>query len=468
MPDPKATTESRTAPPWQPVWTGDSGARAPDAPDAPAAIAAIGEIAAQLDRDYRSWALSSRPDPFGLRAVSLASGPTGPALFFGYLAKAELYDNADEIALRFLNQAIELMPDTQLSASLFCGFAGVAWVADHLPRLWGQTPDPDLTAQVDEILVEMLQDEGGVAPYDLIDGLVGIGVYALHRLPEGNPQRCIDLILDHLEQRAVAREVGRSWPTGLAPLPEDGPGQGPDERAYNLGLSHGVPGVIAFLALLCQIDYALDRVLPLLGDAVDWLLAQRMTDQERSIFPISVSPTFQPRPARTAWCYGDPGVACALLYAARGARRPDWEAIALDIAHCAARRSFDQTEIVDVGLCHGTSGVAMIFQQIARATGDPVCLQTARAYYERCFAMRKGGSQAPAGPTRPARNDDEASQSDIAGFATFSFERVHEGEYIADPSWLTGAAGLGLALLAAATDIEPLWHRLLLIDIPAP
>jgi hypothetical protein len=35
-----------------------------------------------------------------------------------------------------------------------------------------------------------------------------------------------------------------------------------------------------------------------------------------------------------------------------------------------------------------------------------------------------------------------------------------------DPGLLTGVAGIALALLAAATPIEPAWDRLLLIDLP--
>jgi hypothetical protein len=35
-----------------------------------------------------------------------------------------------------------------------------------------------------------------------------------------------------------------------------------------------------------------------------------------------------------------------------------------------------------------------------------------------------------------------------------------------DPGILIGAAGIALALLSAATPLEPSWDRLLLVDIP--
>lgn len=36
--------------------------------------------------------------------------------------------------------------------------------------------------------------------------------------------------------------------------------------------------------------------------------------------------------------------------------------------------------------------------------------------------------------------------------------------WLVDPTFLTGVAGIGLALLGATTDIEPVWDRLLLLS----
>ncbi|MBK7369731.1 MAG: hypothetical protein IPJ04_18120, partial [Candidatus Eisenbacteria bacterium] len=56
------------------------------------------------------------------------------------------------------------------------------------------------------------------------------------------------------------------------------------------------------------------------------------------------------------------------------------------------------------------------------------------------------------------------SVPNIAGFATFSFERDRGGEYVEDAGLLTGAAGTGLALIAAISDHSPEWDRFLLLD----
>ena len=53
----------------------------------------------------------------------------------------------------------------------------------------------------------------------------------------------------------------------------------------------------------------------------------------------------------------------------------------------------------------------------------------------------------------------------IGGF--FALDVVNdERRWVADPGLLTGATGIGLALLAAITPVEPAWDRILLVSIP--
>jgi len=55
----------------------------------------------------------------------------------------------------------------------------------------------------------------------------------------------------------------------------------------------------------------------LLDGAVRWLLSQRMDPDSPSAIPYVVAPEQAPEPSRSAWCYGDPGVAATLLLATR-------------------------------------------------------------------------------------------------------------------------------------------------------
>src|SRR5580658_7389340 len=122
---------------------------------------------------------------------------------------------------------------------------------------------------------------------------------------------------------------------------------------YNLGLAHGVPGVIALLGEVLQAGTCVDRAAPLLRGTLEWVWAQRLPGGGPSAFPGLVAPDTAATSTRTAWCYGDPGIAIAMLGAARALGDHTWEDRALQVARGAAQRPAEQTGVRDAGLCHG-------------------------------------------------------------------------------------------------------------------
>ena len=412
------------------------------------ATARVREIATALARPYDDWTLSQRPGDTGLRTISLALGRCGVATFHAWLARTGLCEDAADRAARLLEESIEILPSQTMDASLLCGFPGVAWTTEHLLRLLGDVSEDDPNAEIDDAILAGLEDPTFHPAYDLIDGLAGHGVYALERRGRKAALPMLSLVLKRLEEIAVPQTVGLSWPSGLITRTAQGKDVQPDETYFNLGMSHGVPGVIGILARFLAVPELAGRVRPLLEGVTEWIVAQRLPAGMDGAYPDHVAPARTAEPARLAWCYGDPGVSAALFAAARALGRADLEAFALDVAHAAARRDFTTTGVVDDGICHGTAGVAHVFHRLYRATGDETCRRAGVAWFERLLTR-----------------DEE--RPNIAGFTTFCFERVREGEYIEDPAWLTGAAGVGLVLLSALTDLDPTWDRPLLLDLGA-
>src|SRR5690606_21380472 len=75
-------------------------------------------------------------------------------------------------------------------------------------------------------------------------------------------------------------------------------------------------------------------------------------------------------PARAAWCYGDPGVALALMAAGSAADRPDWEAAAVELARGAAARPIESCQVGDASVCHGAAGLLHVFNRLYQASGE--------------------------------------------------------------------------------------------------
>ena len=202
-----------------------------------------------------------------------------------------------------------------------------------------------------------------VEDYDLIVGLVGLGVYALERLPRPAARKCLESVIDRLDEMADRRPDGITWftrPEQMSPLTRE---QFP-HGYFNLGVAHGTPGVIALLGAVCAVDVAAGKARALLDGAVAWLLAQELIDDPLSRFPSTIVQGAKPSRSRLAWCYGDLGIAAALLSAARSVGDTAWESEAIKTARIAARRPPDQTGVVDAGLCHGAVGNAHFFNRM--------------------------------------------------------------------------------------------------------
>jgi hypothetical protein len=409
--------------PWQPLLEGDCRALA---------LQAVQEIADGL-RESRSR--------LGMTDFSLAGGSAGLAVFFAYLHQA--FSEPAATPRGFLEAAIAAAREGPTRASLYSGLAGVGWAATHLQDGLAGLDVEDITADIDEALDEHLGVSHWLAEYDLIDGLVGFGVHALERLPRPAAAACLGRVVEHLAGLAEPRPEGVTWwtpPDGLIPEQRQRYPRG----YYNLGLAHGVPGVIALLGGACAAGVAPERARPLLDGAVHWLLAQRMAEGPAA-FSCFVGPDVAPTPARLAWCYGDLGVALALLGAARAVGEEGWEQAALTIARRAAARPL-ASGVIDAGLCHGAAGVGHLFNRLFQAKGEECFAEAARFWLQRALSLRQPGYG-------------------IAGYLSWVPGPGGAMTWLAEPGLLTGAAGVGLALLAAATTLEPAWDRLLLVSL---
>jgi lantibiotic modifying enzyme len=415
---------------WQPLLEGVWKERA---------LEAVGAIA---DRLGALPALDSGPAD----RAALAEGYPGLAVLFGYLAKAWPAKGYDATARRFLEEATTAASQAPLPASLYTGLAGVGWAAEHLRQQLPPIVAEQINAEVDEALREHLNTPCWTGDYDLIFGLVGLGVYALERLSAPPARGILERVVAHLAATAERRPEGATWWTNPAWLPAPNREWSP-HGYYNLGLAHGVPGVIALLAAACAVGVGLGSAWPLLDDAVRWLLAQQELDGAG--FGGWVEPEGQRiGSTRFAWCYGDPGVAAALLLAARCVGEPAWESEALAVAVRAAARTPDRTAVQDACLCHGAAGLGHLFNRMYQASGESRLAEAAQFWFRRAIEIR-----------HPQRG--------IAGFATYRPDRDGDQPWENDPGLLTGAAGIALSLLAACTPVEPAWDDMLLVSIPS-
>lgn len=374
--------------------------------------------------------------------VTLNEGWPGQSLLHAYLAFHGTDDSHADTALEMLDRATDAASTLRLSDSLYFGFPGIGWLAAHLDgRLFEEEEDSGL--EVDELLLSSLLRPPRKNGFDLLSGLVGLGVYALERLPRPSAARCLETIVTQLEERAEHTAEGAGFhspPETLRPSQLYRYPRG----TYNLGMAHGQAGVIALLGAVCHSGVATEKARPFLEAAVSWLLARELLPESPYRFSRRYTPGGdEVERGQLAWCHGDLGIATALLVAARGAGEPAWEGEARRIAAAAAAYSFDDAFIVDAELCHGAAGAGHLFNRLFQATGEVPFGEAAKFWLRQALAFRKPGCG-------------------VSGYQTLRGDR-----WVDAPGLREGAAGVGLCFLAAVSDVEPCWDRLLLASLRA-
>lgn len=412
-----ATGEMRVRAPareWEPVLQGELAARAV-------------ETAIEIGEELRRVPVT---DP------SLARGAAGRALFAAYLSQAVPGAGFERDGRDLLAAAGDLVRPGRAIPTLYHGITGVGWVIEHTRHLLPRRSD-DASAAIDEALLDHLAgSDACYGQYDLLEGLVGVGVYALERLPRP---------AGHALARNVVLALGAAaQPSGawFTPPPMDGHRVPSSARggSFSLGVANGVAGAIALLAR-CSAAGVESRLARAAAErALGWLVRHRRPVAGAAT-PAVAALGLENDPARLAWCCGDPGMAAALALTARCLGADDRPAI--DDGLRAAIRPAAASGVIDAGLCHGAAGVGLLFARMHNARPHPVLRDAARAWFARALAARRPGTG-------------------VGGYIAWSFDRAGNAGWVADPSFLTGAAGVGLALLAAATPLEPLWDRLLL------
>jgi hypothetical protein len=321
---------------------------------------------ANHDEQAEEGALIS-PAPVG---DSLSNGAAGIALL--HIARAQTGTGSWTTAhdwVRTASRAVTAHPEV---AGLYRGAPAVAFTL-HTADLPSYTPalatlDSHITALTRHRLHAAHGRMGrGELPalreYDLISGLTGIGAYLLHRDRDPDLTR---RVLAYLVRLTEPVRIDGEWLPGwwCAHGPVDQPAERWRGGHANLGMAHGVSGVLALLAtaMLRGITVAgqaeaIERIAAFLdqwragGGRRAWWPERITLDQWRCGHPA------QNGPHRPSWCYGTPGLARAQQLAGLALGDPR----RARLAEAALAGCLTDTQqlglLTDASICHGWAGL---------------------------------------------------------------------------------------------------------------
>ena len=304
-------------------------------------------------------------------------------------------------------------------ASLFAGTSGLraaAAIACSLePRYARLVAQCD--AMIDEALPTLPSQPERYTVFDVMDGWAGA---RLARCVDG--PRPADRLSDLLEWLL---EDERRW---HCPHPVTDPGV----PVGDLGIAHGIAGVLASIVLTH--DALSAQLRERVRCAAERLKKSAVTGAPFVTWPHSLGRA--PDDAyRSAWCYGTPGVACALHAVARALGDSELEAFSIHAALDVASRTPEEWLIDELGLCHGLMGNALCFASLGSAARCDELLDAS----ERLVLLT-------------------LDRLEASGGRCYSIRGEHE-RYDAT-SEIAGSVGVALALLTLVGDAAPRWMLL--------
>ena len=382
----------------------------------------------------------------------------GPGLARGWSGLAVLFEHADRCrpgegwaeeardALGRAAQSVAADPGS-LGPGLADGWAGVAFASAFLARdgqrygRWRRelVPYVERSGRIAATAVENRRGSRPFSDFDHISGLAGL-VAGLRSTDSAEAMGAVTSALVH---GTLQGRGGPLWGTAPDQIADEALRARYRGGLVNLGLAHGLAGVVAALALAVREngagsdgELALDMVTSSLASAVRW----KDGAPTLSHFLSLGADSDHGGPGRTAWCYGPPGAARALALAGSALRRPPLVRLADDLLVASLAQPENVMRLDSPTFCHGVAGVLQLTIRMAVENEDPRLADLVPRLCARLldtFALNSMFGFRNAGPGRP---------------------------WVDEPGLLEGAAGVGLVLLSIAHRPVPRWDQAFLLS----
>ena len=288
--------------------------------------------------------------------------------------------------------------------------------------------------------------------YDLIQGITGIGIYLLENPSNPLFPETLERVLENLIKLSMPLKVdGKEVPGWYLPPELQVKSKQQDSKGHcDIGLAHGISGVLGFLSLCSIRGIEIHGQKEAMQRIIQWLQQQRRDSKEGYFWKtIQQEEDIQKKDAREqftgrdAWCYGTPGVAASLLLASKAMHDDALKTYAHASLLSVFNRSREQWFLPGPTMCHGISGLLLITQAAAKENACPVLTQKAEMLLD--ILLEYFNPEFPFGfkEYEPCSNGS-FFQCDCSGL-------------------LNGASGVLLTLLSYKNKTDSRWHLPFLI-----
>ncbi len=365
--------------------------------------------------------------------IGLYDGLAGLSLYFAYryrLTNDEKFHDCINICI---TKSFEIIESGYLYHSFSSGFSGWAWSIEYLQQNnFIDIDSNELLLDINDYLkaktFNLLQKED----YDILHGALGIVWYFITSPNYNKHQEYFEAVINTLETQSEKFING-----SIAWYNEN------NKNEINLSLSHGLSSIICVLSKIYQ-KYPSNNIEKMINNSVAFLLSCKQNPEIcGSYFPYKKETSIKNIHSRLAWCYGDLGIANALLFAGQALQSIDYinefHKIALFNSN---RKNMKEGQLFDAMLCHGVSGVAQMFKRFYLVTNNIVYKETSDYWILELLKM-------------------DTFSDGLAGYKQYI---PNDNSWKNDISFLEGVSGIGMVLLSHEMDEDVKWDQSIILS----
>ena len=367
---------------------------------------------------------------------SLFSGKIGVFLF--RLAAQRHFNQPDPNFEKELVTFVENQISKPIGLTNFChGLSGFAWFLHYLNTEEFTDIDQSLFEQLDEVIFNVRQEQFKELNHDFLHGALGDMWYFAERAKFS--KKCQTYLIEYvnfLSETATNHLKGIFWYE--SPIMKDELGQ--NNQVVNLHISHGQASKIAVLAKALSCGVATAKK-PLLF-AITYLLSTQESVFEKASIPHVIVNNKKEMFTHLGWCRGNLAISIVLFNAGEVLNDLKLKQKALEIAlQTLALNTPQKAVIKELGFCHGTTGLAYMYNRLFEITENSSFKNAADYWFSITLQLA-------------------TFKNGVAGFKSYN---SHSGKWEIEHGLLEGASGAGLAMLSHLSDNKATWDACFLL-----
>lgn len=293
--------------------------------------------------------------------------------------------------------------------------------------------------QANELKQKVIHSDLDLSDYDVVSGFSGVIGYLCSR----NSTELGTEILRATIETAISLSLPPNSISNIEYTKYLSKTFGGNEGAINCGLAHGLPGVLAALSLAKISGINLNQLDETIYIIANWLISLANSEYFlwcHNIDPLSPNAIDLDEVKCGGWCYGSFGVLRSIWLAANALNDFQMKELVIKGILIILSRPDKTSTQFGYSICHGIAGRLHIALRFYNETGNEIIRNHAKELLD-CLC------------------------SNFRQECIFGYQEINQAGEAEDIAGLVdGAAGIALVLLAASTNVEPIWDRLLMVS----